>query len=450
MAVNGRRIRRIRRTLLAVTTLTATAALLTAAPPATAATATATAATAHAHPPRTERVSTAAGGAEGNGQSVAPAISADGRFVAFASQASNLVPGDTNDAGDVFVRDLRTGIVVRAGVGDDGRQARSGSWSPALSADGRYVAFSSFDPALAPGERPSTGTHVYVRDLRTGRTEAVSVGLDGTPQLYAHPAALSADGRYAAFTAYAPHHNPSLGGSTLFLRDRERGTTEVISQPLEERLDTPAVGSVSLSADGRYVAFGEEAPRIPTRIDAYVRDRATGALRKVDRLPGDPQQVSAWIRQPSLSADGRYLAFLSYRDGKERPNPLTRWEVFVHDLRTGRTVAASTAPDGGRLDRTASEPQISPDGRYVAYGTGACVTAEPDCRYALYLRDLRREGPGATRRISVAADGGFPDGFTEAPSVALGGHAVAFASYATNLVPGDGNGVKDVFVRHMR
>ncbi|WP_179083735.1 TolB family protein [Streptomyces rectiverticillatus] len=433
MAVNAR----IRRTLLAVTALTTTTALLTSAPPATART----------HPPRTERVSTAADGTEGDAPSHSPSVSADGRYVAFDSEASSLVPGDTNDAGDVFVRDLRTGVVLRAGLGDDGRQAQGGSRRATLSAGGRHVAFSSRDAALAPGERPSTGTHVYVRDLRTGRTEAVSVGGDGAPLLHARPAALSADGRYAAFIAPVPHHNPHLGGSALYLRDRERGTTEVISQPLEERLDAPAVGSVSLSADGRYVAFGADAPRISTRSDAYVRDRVTGELRKVDRLPGDERPVSKWIRQPSLSADGRYLAYLSYRDGGERPTPVTQWEVFVHDLRTGRTVTASTAPDGGRLDRTAGEPQISPDGRYVAYATGACATAETGCRSALYLRDLRREGPGATRRISVAVDGGFPDRPAESPALALGGHVVAFASYATNLVPGDTNGVSDVFVR---
>ncbi|MFC5148221.1 TolB family protein [Streptomyces aureoversilis] len=437
---------RIRRTLSAVpalaaltalTALTTTTALLTAAPPATA----------HTHPPRTERVSTATDGTEADGLSQSPDVSADGRYVAFESGASNLVPGDTNEAGDVFVRDLRTGVVVRAGLGDDGRQARGGSWWARLSADGRYVAFSSHDAALAPGERPSTGTHVYVRDLRTGRTEAVSVGVDGAPRLHAHPAAISADGRYVAFVASVPHHNPNLGGSELYLRDRERGTTEVISQPLEERMNAPAVRSVSVSADGRYVAYGVDAPRVSTRSDAYVRDRVTRELRKVD--PGGPQQAGKWIRQPSLSADGRHLAYLSYREGGERPTPVTQWEVFVHDLRTGRTVTASTAPDGGRLDRTANDPRISPDGRYVAYATSACATAEPGCRSALYLRDLRREGPGATRRISVATDGGFPDQSAESPALALGGHVVAFASYATNLVPGDTNGVTDVFVRHM-
>ncbi|MGK5729750.1 TolB family protein [Streptomyces sp. URMC 124] len=438
MAVNAR----IRRTLLAVTALTAlttTTVPLTAAVPATA----------HTHPPRTERVSTATDGTEANDTAHSPAISADGRFVAFDSEASNLVPGDTNGTGDVFVRDLRTGTVVRAGVGDDGRQAEGGSWWATLSAGGRYAAFASRDAALAPGERPSTGTHVYVRDLRTGRTEAVSIDVDGAPRLHARPAALSADGRYAAFVASVPHHDPHLGGSALYLRDRERGTTEVISQPLEERLDTPAIGSVSLSADGRYVAFGADAPRISARSDAYVRDRVTGELRRVDRLPGDPQRTSKWIREPSLSADGRRLAFLSYRGGGDRPTPVTLWEVFVHDLRTGRTVTASTAPDGGRLDRTAGAPGISPDGRHVAYATSACATAEPGCRSALYLRDLRREGPGATRRVSVAVDGGFPDGSAESPALALGGHVVAFASRATNLVPGDTNGVTDVFVRHM-
>ena len=127
----------------------------------------------------TERVSVATDGSQGNSYSESPAISADGRYVAFVSGASNLVPGDTNDFEDVFVRDRQSGTTQRVNVATDGTEANDGSFSPAISADGRYVAFESYGSNLVPGDTNDLGD-VFVRDLRSGTTQRVSVATDGT------------------------------------------------------------------------------------------------------------------------------------------------------------------------------------------------------------------------------------------------------------------------------
>ncbi|MGW1075030.1 hypothetical protein [Streptomyces sp. NPDC002537] len=403
---------------------------------------------ARSHVPRTEIVSVASDGTRGDRRSIAPMVSSDGRYVAFESEASNLVPGGTNGNGDVFVRDLRAGTLIRAGVADDGRQAQDGTWNVTLSGNGRLVGFTSSDPTLAPGRRPPGGTYVYVRDLRTRHTEAIGIGPDGVPFRQARPGALSADGRYVAFFGDVAINRPPFVKSALYLRDRERGTTELISEAVAPEL--PLLNDASISADGRYVAFSAyDDARVNEKNAVYVRDRRTGRLDVVDHTPGDPRPVSHWYGRPSLSADGRFVAYVTNRDGKSARNPTALWEVFVHDLRTGRTVLASTAPDGGPLDKAARAPRISPDGRYVGYATGSCATAEPHCGYALYLRDLRRHGRAATRRISVAVDGGYPDHPAEDPAPARGGCLVAFESEATNLVPRHPERVTDIYVRRL-
>ncbi|GHE81898.1 hypothetical protein GCM10018785_57440 [Streptomyces longispororuber] len=405
------------------------------------------AAPSRAQAPRTEIVSTAEDGTRGDGRSILPQVSYDGRYVVFSSEATNLVPGDTNDAGDVLVRDRRTGTLTRAGVGDDGRPSERGTWYGKLSGNGRVVGFSSGDPALAPGERPPGGGYAYVRDLRTRHTEFVGIGPDGQPFERSALAALSGDGRYAAFLGYAETPTPPFNVPTLYVRDRKRGLTEAVSEPLPQG---PLLSDVSLSADGRHVAFRVyDHDRVNMTSAVYVRDRRTGRLHHVNHTPGDPKPVSDWYGQPSLSADGRYVAYVTNRDGLPARHPYALWEVFVHDLRTGRTVLASTAPGGGPLDKAAGSPRISPEGRYVAYTTTACATGEPGCRHAAYLRDLQRQGLEATRRVTVALDGGFPSGGVSTPAPARGGCAVAFGAYATNLVPDHPEETEDVYVRRL-
>src|SRR5262249_22544698 len=156
-----------------------------------------------AGPGSTTRVSTATGGGQGNGRSFVPTISADGRYVAFYSDASNLVSGDTNGARDVFVRDLQTGETTRVSVSSSGAEADGDSFAPALSADGRYVAFASAATNLVAGDT-NDANDVFVRDRQTNTTTRVSVGHEGSQANGgSDQPSLSGDGRLVAFTSTA-------------------------------------------------------------------------------------------------------------------------------------------------------------------------------------------------------------------------------------------------------
>src|SRR5205085_12425541 len=180
----------------------------------------------------TERVSISSAGVEGNEASSIPTMSADGRFVAFQSDATNLVAGDTNGQTDVFVRDRQMGITRRVSVDSSGNEANGfGSQGAAISGDGRFVAFNSSATNLVVDD--TNGQYdLFVHDLQTGATERVSVDSTGAQanDTSSEPA-LSADGRFVAFSSYASNliSADTNGAPDIFVRDRQAGTTERVS-----------------------------------------------------------------------------------------------------------------------------------------------------------------------------------------------------------------------------
>lgn len=158
------------------------------------------------------RVSVASDGTEANAHSRSPAVSADGRYVVFQSEASNLVANDTNEASDIFVHDRESGEIERVSLASDGMEANGASHTPSISADGRYVAFESQATNLV-SENTNGRNNIFVHDRQTGETNLVSVGLAGMPdQGGSYTPAISADGRYVAFASEAIH---LLGGISM-------------------------------------------------------------------------------------------------------------------------------------------------------------------------------------------------------------------------------------------
>ncbi|NIS65842.1 MAG: hypothetical protein GTO05_11935, partial [Gemmatimonadales bacterium] len=231
----------------------------------------------------TERVSVAVVGGEPNGESMAPALSADGRFVAFHSEATNLVVGDTNGAMDVFRYDRDTGDTIRVSVATAGAEGNAGSYDPAISADGRYVAFDS-DATNLVADDTNGAADVFVHDCTTGETSRVSVTTMGAQGNYgSYYPAISSDGRYVAFESDAT--NLVAGDlnfwTDVFVHDRETGETTRVSVTSGGVEGDDGSYWPAISGDGRYVAFESDAINLVAGdfnfwTDVFVHDRQTG------------------------------------------------------------------------------------------------------------------------------------------------------------------------------
>src|SRR5437762_2422917 len=273
----------------------------------------------------TERVSVASGGTEANGASLSSALSADGRFVAFDSSATDLVAADTNGVSDVFVHDRQTGTTERVSVASDGAQGNGSSglvtfaFPPALSADGRFVAFVSAATNLVASDT-NGATDVFVHDRQTGTTERVSVASDGGESNDARgEAALSAAGRFVALHSAQTNlvaGDPN-GTIDVFVHDRQTGMTERVSVGSDGTQGNNASCYAALSADGRFVAFDSDATDLVAgdsngATDVFVHDRQTGTTERVSVASGGGTQGNGnsggFFAFPARSTDGRFVA----------------------------------------------------------------------------------------------------------------------------------------------
>jgi Tol biopolymer transport system component/pimeloyl-ACP methyl ester carboxylesterase len=405
-------------------------------------------------------------GNQANGPSDESAISADGRYVAFVSEASNLVPGDTNacfpdyDCPDVFVHDRQTGVTERVSVDSAGNQTNSESHSPAINADGRYIAFGSYATNLVPNDTndcldpPLFGCpDVFVHDRQTGVTERVSVDSVGAQANdYSAEPAISADGRYVAFWSLADNLVPgdTNGSQDVFVHDRQTGTTERVSVDNAGNQADSASESPEISSDGRYVAFASWASNLVPgdtngQEDIFVHDRQTGATERVS-VDSSGNQATSNSYVPAISANGRYVAFACWDCNLVSGDTNSTFDVFVHDRQTGTTERVSVDSAGTQGNWWSDWPTISADGRYVAFVSLASnlVPEDTNGNWDIFIHD---RATGATERVSVNSSGEQADnGSQSRAAISADGRYVAFSSWASNLVPGD-TGYKDVFVR---
>jgi Tol biopolymer transport system component len=353
---------------------------------------------------RTTLASVGVDGAQGNGESRQGSISADGRFVAFSSNATNLVPGDTNDSPDVFVRDLRTGATSRVSIGIAG-QADQGGGQPEISSDGRHVTFTSGATNLVAGDTNDT-QDVFVRDLDAGRTERVSVSTGGLQSDgFSTDSTISADGRFVAFVSASPTLAPAPPPppETLiftYVHDRKTNTTRSVSHDVTADRRTVIIETSYpvISADGRFVVFtvigwlGVGVDPIP---NVWLRDLTTDRLELVtaDRA-GNPSSAVGPVFREDVSADGRYVAFGT----PGRMTPADRGnlsDVFRLDRQTGSlvwiTYRQEPADPFGGIGSVG--PAISADGNHVAFESDAVnlVRDGGAAGYDTYLwRSIRR------------------------------------------------------------
>lgn len=373
------------------------------------------------------------GHAEPDGGSSTPAVSADGRFLAFTSSAANLVSGDTNGLPDVFVFDRVAGVTSRVSVASDGAQANSdlAQHAIAISANGRYVAFGSLADNLVPGDS-NREFDIFVHDRATAQTSRVSLTSTGSEIADGarHPA-MSADGRFVAFeSAGAVVPGDSKIASDIYVHDREAGTTEWVSWAAEPSASHDTDEPV-ISATGRYVSFRSNAvfpEDTDDNTDIVVYDRWTQTARLGTPPPtGNAAEWSAITDPHDMSGDGRLLVFTAGTVGQT--------DVFVHDLATGSIEQVSVATDGTPGNAQSEAPSISAAGRYVTFLSSATNLVDGQVEGGLFIHDRLS---GVTSQV-VAGDASAHD-------ITDDGRFVAFASGAPHLVPDDTNDMVDIFV----
>ncbi|HWS90311.1 MAG TPA: Calx-beta domain-containing protein [Pyrinomonadaceae bacterium] len=446
----------------------------------------------------------AAGTAPAQGASFAPVISADGRYVAFVSNATDLVSPDPGGDGfqNVYRRDLLTNQTVlvsqtpagRRGNGSSSSLGGFGIMTPnlSISADGRYVSFVSTASDLVSGDT-NNQQDAFVRDVQQGVTRLVSVNEAGTASGNRSTAyaLMTPSGRFVAFVSSATDLTPKVTppGSQVYLRDLQAGTTKLVSanridgSANNSSSDSQQQGDIDVSDDGRFVAFVSEAPdlvagdnngRGDEGQDVFVRDTVAGTthLVSVNRDgTGSGRGPSGGL---SMTPDGRFVVFISSADDIVAGDTNKVQDVFVRDLQAG-TTAVVTADTGGApagiqnpvcdgslgsgsttLFNASQRPAISADGRFVTFVSSAAgLSATPDTNclasppgnqdgYDIFVRDVQA---GATRLASVNRTGEAAGAHrSSSTSITPDGRYVLFSSNADDLVAHDTNGQGDLFV----
>ena len=400
---------------------------------------------------RSNIASVATSGAVATGPSFAPAISDDGRFVAFESDATNLASGDSNAKRDVFLRDRRSGTTSRVSVTSGGVQGNGQSLAASISADGRYVAFTSDETNLVVGDT-NASSDVFVRDVQASTTTRVSVAAASTQgDSASFEPSISGDGRLVAFASNAANlvtGDTNGAGADVFVRDLQADATTIVDLSSAGVQSNAAGGSPSISGDGRVVAFRSNGSNLTAGDtnaldDVFVRDRQTNVTDAGERLefrrPGIRIQQRA-VDQPRRSL--RQLHVLGAGSRGQR-----------HERRGGcvppRSDDAHDASDqpcgvGAQPDNSSLRPAISGDGLVVGFTTFTTNLArDGNGSFDVFVR---LPGSSSTDLVSRFRSAQGDSTATE-PAMSGDGRYVAFSSFSSNLVPGDSSGVAHVYVR---
>ncbi|MDF1499604.1 MAG: PKD domain-containing protein [Anaerolineales bacterium] len=401
----------------------------------------------------TERVSISSEGVEGDHDSIAPSVSADGRYIVFASKASNLIPDDLNSHQDIFLHDWATGITERISTGREGTDPNGSSAFPSISADGNFVVFSSAASNLVSGDTNGV-EDVFLYDRTTGETERISLtASSGQSNGASYEPVVSEGGRYVAFVSMATNLYPgaSHGVEEIYYFDRTNLKLRWLSGPSGLDPANDSSYELSMSADGAWVVFSSNKSNLVPNDTNGVRDiflwnKALDSLERVN-LSHAGLDANRSSYHPSVSDDGRFIAFRSFANNlilSQVENYSN--DIFRRDRLSGSTERVNVPYDGEDIfGSNSGEPVISADGRFVAFRSDMSnlVTGDTNNSHDVFVRDMQ----GSVSRISESSSSVEASEGSFGPAINSGGSVVVFYSDAANLdlIREDNNGLRDVF-----
>ena len=419
----------------------------------------------------TLRASESTTGGDPDGESSRTVISGNGRYIVYHSEANNLVANDGyRIRTDVFRTDVVTGKTDLVSVAYDGGPANDESTFPAISYDGRYVAFQSEATNLVPGD--TAAGDVFRRDMVTGVTEKVSIGVEGArAQGLSTRPSISWDGRIVAFNSAAANlvAGDTNGATDAFVRDMATGVNTRISDTIEEPSDGDSIRAI-VSGDGQYVVFASAASNLVPgdtngQPDIFRWERATGKIERasVTSAGGNIDKVS---QRPWINGDGRFVVFQTAAGNVVAGDANATHDVFLRDMVNRTTVRVSVTPSGGDAAGASTRPVINSDGRYIAFASNSSdlVPVDRNGDRDVFLRDM---ATGVTELVSVSSSGeqgncsysgvigepGEPgyragaSGMSSRPTISADGRVVGYVGGHCTLIADDNNDLDDIYVR---
>jgi Tol biopolymer transport system component len=403
-----------------------------------------------------ERVNTTSSGGQitdfVNYGSTAPAISGDGRYVVFSSTSTQLVTGDTNGLADVFVKDRKTGSIVRANTNSAGSQMITGEIqsSVRISDDGRFVAFGGWQTGLVPG---FTGTYrsILIKDMQTGTVSVADISSSGTPgNANATTFDMSANGRYVTFITNATNlgYTDTNAGRDVYVRDRISGTTTLLSKSYSSgNTSNGQNGTPSISCDGAYIAF------MSTSNDIAPGDaNGNNDLFLVDRVNNTTRDITISANalsggEPHVSCDGTTVIFPSWASNLVSGDTNGVSDFFAYNTYDDSFELVSQSSSGSQAttDTTSrSSGTVSYDGKYVVISSSdALASSDTNGRSDVYLRN---SNDSTTTVLSMRNSSTQSTGTSNLPAVSANGRYVIYYSEDSGLVSGDTNNTPDIFV----
>lgn len=399
-----------------------------------------------------ELISKTAAGIQGNNTSEDPIVSADGRWVAFRSDASNLVGGYTVQATNIYVKDRETGAVERVSLSTAGVEPNDSCFDPAISGNGRFVSFSSYATNLVAGDT-NAQLDIFLYDRDTDTLERVSVSSTGVEaDAGSGFSAVSYDGRYVSFQSDATNlvAGDTNGARDVFVRDRQAGETIRVSTDASgnETLAGTYSSNAKVAGVGPWVLFSSTASNLVAgdtngAEDLFAKNLETGAIERIS-IAADGTQANGDSSRFSVSSDGLRVVFECYGSNLVAGDTNGQPDVFLKDRSTGALRRVSLAAGGIQPDRGCNDPVISADGSTLAFSSAATNLVPGDTNgtrdtFVVYLAN------GEIRRVSVREDGSEGNDESYSPDLSADGTLVVFMSDVQDLVPADTNPAEDVF-----